>query len=101
MVIEVPDSDKDSDEEKVDNLEYHKDALFKHINQRKNELRRYIDVHHQVQHKIAMLGGDVGQPSHERHPEMFYRFCSHDSYQVHLDKKVRTAYFGTEKGLIY
>jgi hypothetical protein len=66
-----------------------------------NELIRYKEVHRRIQQKIARFGGDVGIPNHPKHPEMCYRFCGHDGCQVHLDRKVKDAYFSGRKEPIY
>jgi Domain of unknown function (DUF4939) len=99
--IEIPDSDEESEDDESTELDDEEQAIWKEIQRMQVELTRYKEVHRRIQHKIARFGGDVGVPNHPKHPEMCHRFCGHDGCQVHLDRKVKDAYFSGKKEPIY
>jgi Domain of unknown function (DUF4939) len=100
ITIELPDSEDEAEDE-LERFSQAEEALWKLIQRKRAELQCNLESHGRIQKAIAKMCGDVGHPSHPRHPEIQYRFCAYDGCQTHIDSKIKDAYFHVKKEPIY
>ena len=102
ITVEVFDSeDEDGDSDNDERLKVAEACTWKLILKKKGELESLKHAHDKIQRAIAKANGDVGKPTHARHPELWYKFCGYDGCQTHADQKIRDAYFAAPQEPIY